>query len=268
MTGATKRENLEILTDRLCETQLSPERIEACVKSIYESMLSDSPNIREGHLTTISGLDLRKLYELYDGVFFDGLLDRLFNQEGLPSLSFRAAPRMTSAGGKTSRKRTKTPEPTPGDAIRYEIAISSTLLFQTFSDVNRTISVNGIVCRDRLEALQRIFEHELVHLLEWLTWNRTSCKAARFQTIARNFFGHTEATHRLVTQRERAREVFGIHAGDQVVFEYEGERLIGRVNRITKRATVLVASDEGARYSDGGRYEKYYIPLEFLEKLS
>ena len=50
-------------------------------------------------------------------------------------------------------------------------------------------------------------------------------------------------------------------------FSFEGERLTGIVNRITRRATVLVPHPQGVRYSDGGHYRKYYIPLGQLEKL-
>ena len=37
--------------------------------------------------------------------------------------------------------------------------------------------------------------------------------------------------------------------------------------RITRRATVLVESPEGQHYSDGKRYQKFYVPLDMLEKL-
>ncbi len=262
-----ERCGIDRLGDLICSTYPTDHEIVVRTKAIYDEMLRDSPNIREGHITVISGLDLEKLCELYDERFFGGALREVVNGEGKPKLSFRISQRMTSAGGKTTRHLIKHSESEPRAEVQYEIAIASTLLFQTFSDVERTISVNGIVCHDRLEALQRIFEHELVHLLEWLLWGKTSCKAENFRIIARNFFGHTEVTHRLVTQRERAREIFGIRVRDRVAFEYEGERFEGRVNRITKRATVLVPNDEGSRYSDGGRYDKYYIPLALLEKL-
>jgi len=37
------------------------------------------------------------------------------------------------------------------------------------------------------------------------------------------------------------------------------------VNRITKRATVLVEDERGMRYSDGKRYAKFYVPVASLE---
>ena len=51
-------------------------------------------------------------------------------------------------------------------------------------------------------------------------------------------------------------------------FEYGNERFSGIVNRITKRATVLLRDPGGLLFSDGNRYETYYIPLSELEPVS
>jgi len=44
-------------------------------------------------------------------------------------------------------------------------------------------------------------------------------------------------------------------------------RHVGRVNRITRRATVLVENPHGALYSAGKRYRTYYVPLPMLNKV-
>jgi len=58
-----------------------------------------------------------------------------------------------------------------------------------------------------------------------------------------------------------------VRPGDRVRFEFQGEHHEGVVNRITRRATVLVDDPGGAVYDDGFRYRKYYIPLALLERL-
>jgi hypothetical protein len=117
-----------------------------------------------------------------------------------------------------------------------------------------------------LDALQRIFEHELVHLVENLCWGHSDCAALRFQDVARRFFGHSSHTHNLITRRERA-AASGIRVGSRVMFRFENRELSGRVNRITKRATVLVEDPAGAPYSDGLRYKAYYVPIRLLQPL-
>lgn len=168
------------------------------------------------------------------------------------------------AGGKTARY---TPRNGSGRPY-YEISVSTTLLFHTFQDVDRPIVVCGLPCGDRLEALQRVMEHELVHLIEMLIWTKSSCSAARFQAIASRFFGHTDHRHQLVTPVEKAITQFGIRPGDRVRFRFDGVEHVGKVNRISRRATVLVEDQRGPRYSDGKRYAKFYVPMAMLEPLT
>jgi hypothetical protein len=173
---------------------------------------------------------------------------------------------MTQSAGKTA-VRLRRDRRGSSPSRDYEIAVSTTLLFQTFQDEERPVLMSGIPCPDRLTALQRVVEHEMIHLIEFLLWRNSSCSAQRFQSISHRFFGHTEHQHQLITPRERAWTKFGITAGSRVSFRVDGEHYEGIVNRITKRATVLVEDRDGVQYSDGRRYTKYYVPLTMLKPL-
>ncbi len=232
--------------------------------AIIEAVLNSSPYLARPDFTAICDADLAQLFEHYDQRFFSGACQRTLQAMGSP-LDFRVSSRMTRAGGKTTRflpRVARGLSPVP----RFEIAVSSTLLFQTFADIERPIKVTGLLCHNRLEALLRIFEHELIHLVEMLLWQTSCCAAPRFKGIAGRFFGHTESTHQLITPDERAREKFGIRTGDLVKFEMDGLAYTGVVNRVTKRATILVEDSRGPRYSDGKRYAKFYIPVGMLER--
>ena len=126
------------------------------------------------------------------------------------------------------------------------------------------MSACGLECESRLDALQRIFEHEMVHLVERLCWGDSDCAAPRFQGIAARLFLHRAHTHSLITRRERAAES-GIRVGSRVSFTFEGRELTGRVNRVTQRVTVLVEDAAGEEYSDGLRYTRYYVPIARLK---
>jgi hypothetical protein len=151
--------------------------------------------------------------------------------------------------------------------VSYEIAIASRMLFDSFRDGDREITVCGLKCTNRFEAMQRIFEHELVHLAEMLCWGTSNCSAARFQGIARRMFLHEAHTHDLVTRREQAARA-GIRRGTLVSFAIRGVRLVGRVNRITTRATVLVEDPDGLPFNDGKKYQVYYVPIGALEPVA
>lgn len=251
---------MEQLQQLLTTTTLSREEIAFKTGAIHEAVLRASKTLDGADFRSISVSDLESMFRHYDGMFLENECTRALQDAGA-ELRFRVSERMTRAGGKTTRM---IPRGDKASTI-YEIAVSSTLLFQSFSSESRTIEAGGITCRDRIEALQRIFEHELLHLVELLVWARSNCAAPRFRTIARNLFGHTTSSHQLMTPAERAHTEHGIKTGDWVTFFHQGKRHVGVVNRVTKRATVLIEDDKGRQYSDGKRYVKCYVPVNQLE---
>ena len=231
------------------------ERVREWTRKIGCELLTASSWIDGPNFTAIHPDDLAFLFRAYDRRFLKGFAGRRLAPG---ALVFRLSSRMTRAGGKTTR-RVRT-----DSGVDYEIAISTEILFNGFADDDPPVSVAGVPCANRLEALQRIFEHEIVHLVEFLRTGESNCGAPPFQELAHRLFRHRNHTHKLITRVERAARR-GIRVGSRVAFVYQGEWLVGRVNRVTKRATVLVEDPEGDRYSDGGRYRKYYVPLAGLE---
>lgn len=237
----------------IAHLKYTPRQIKKKTRKISSKILAESEYIDNGNFNSIAIRDVAHLFELYDQYFFN----RFFQDHHKQKIFFRLSNRMTRSGGRiTYAKRTET----------YTISLSTTLIFQTFHDVTREVVVNGIVCHNRLEATMRILEHEIIHLLEWVRFGSSSCSQPRFQNLSYNIFGHTEITHQLVTQTERARTKFNLEVGDKVSFEYNGITHHGFISRITKRATVMVIDPDG-EYKDfqGNRYCKYYIPLSSLE---
>jgi len=236
----------------LVNLRYTPVRIRRTNRKIYRQILRESENIDQGNFNAIAIKDFARLFELYDLHFFD----RYFHNEYNGKIFFRLSERMTKAGGKIAYAK--------GTDV-YTIYLSTALIFQTFGGVTREVTVNGIVCQDRLEATMRILEHEIIHLLELVFFDSTSCSKPRFKQLSQNIFSHTEVTHRLVTQAELAQEQHNLRIGSTVSFEYGGETYRGIIARITKRATVMVRNRAGNfRDLQGDRYSKYYIPLENL----
>lgn len=252
------------LAEQLLTQQGDAETIRQRTRAIYDRLLDESPRLDSPNFRRLHPDDLRRMFDLYDAAFFAGACRKVL---GDMPLAFRVSQRMTLAAGKTMRHEHYT---RAGLTFycEFEIVVSSSLLMQTFRGEEREVTVSGLVCRDRLEALQRVMEHELVHLLEMLLWRDSNCAAERFQSIAERFFLHTHHQHALITSRERAWREFGIRAGAWVRFTHRGQSYTGRVNRITRRATVLVRDPQGVRYSDGNHYRKFYVPLTQLERIA
>jgi hypothetical protein len=256
--------------ERLMGLRHEAVEVAARFRRIHDAVLQRSRHIREANFQALGTDDLRLLFELYDAEFFEGLLNELIRKEAA-DLRFVVSTRMTSAGGKTTRRLIRRRELSGAGeriVVDYEIAIATTLLFNSFREGSRTVTIGGLECSDRLEALQRIFEHELLHLAEYLAWGTSSCAQGLFHRLSRAIFGHEGVTHDLVTPKEIAALTHGIKVGDMVTFSHQGENHMGRVNRITKRATILVESATGALFSDGGRYETFYVPVAMLRKVS
>ena len=150
------------------------------------------PQIRTANFTVIGTDDLERLFVAYDREYFRGRLAEMLHEDGVVSQC-----RSGCSGGDWSAPRAR-PCASPGrlsgpasrrSKFQYEIAVSTTLLFSTFREVDRPVTVGGLVCRDRLEALQRIFEHELLHLAEFLVWGRSSCRPANFHALSQRSSG-------------------------------------------------------------------------------
>jgi hypothetical protein len=236
-------------------------------KLIYEAMLDQSAQIRTANFTLIGSDDLERMFALYDRHFFRGLLGEMLMEDYANPMGFRLSRRLTRAAGQTMRQvRRVSVSGKKAERVAYEISVSTTLLFSTFQNVEREVIVGGLPCHDRLEALQRIFEHELLHLSEFLGWGRSSCSAENFHALSRRIFAHEGVSHDLVTPREQAAVAFDVRVGDPVSFQLDGITYHGRVNRITRRATVLIESPRGEPFSDGRRYLTYYVPLPLLRK--
>lgn len=236
-------------------------------RAIHDGVLARSATITDPNFTVLSVADLRDLHERYDHAFFGGLLSHWLAEDRSP-ITFRLSSRMTRVAGTTRMFRHR---PTrPGVAPRpasYEIAVSCLLLFNSFSTLGREVTVGGLRCADRLEALQRVFEHELLHLTEMLIWGRSSCSEPNFHHLSRRIFNHEGVRHDLITPREIAATAYQIRVGDAVRFEFEGKTHQGIVNRITRRATVLVPDPAGRRFNDGRTYATFYVPIPALTRL-
>jgi hypothetical protein len=234
--------------------------IDRLQREIFDLTLKLSRSIDRPNFSRLGRDDLVRMVRMYDDRFFDGKILPAASAEGL---KFSLSSRMTKVAGKLV---TRYPEGHRRGRREFELVLSSTLLFQTFEDPRQQVQVTGRRCGNRLEAMQRVAEHEFVHLVEMLVWNQGNCNEARFQSIAQRYFAHSDYRHALITQRERALLKFNIRVGDLVRFVHEGKTMSGRVNRITRRATVLVPAPKGELFSDGKRYLRFYVPLEQLKK--
>jgi len=248
-----KEKKISQLSDRereLLSIHLDENIIESKRKIVHRTIVERSTNIGEGNFDRIDASDLKLLFDLYDREFFDNY----FSVNHPRIVDFRVSTRMTRAGGKTTKERKG-----------YTIALSSHLLERSFRNDHNEIKVNGKVCHDRLDAAMRIMEHEILHLHEFLLFGVSSCGKHRFKELGRNYFGHTATKHELRKREDIPEPDHDFRPGDIVLFDHGGNRIEGKITRITRRATVMVENKKGPyKGQDNKRYVKYYVPMRFL----
>ena len=245
---------LEMLKTKQLTAEIASRRAK-----VTELLAQKSSAMKSSQLTTISTADLRLLFELYDNVFFKNWFRDNFKGE----MKFSLSRRMTRSAGKTMCPK-NIGRVKPEDLV-IEIRIGVDF-FLYYGQLAKSNTVCGLKANSGLEALLFVFEHEICHVLEFLLFNKSSCKGIRFKTIANNMFGHTDSYHRLPTNNQIANKVFGLKIGDTVSFKHKERRLTGLLYNVNKRAAVLVPDRNGPLADKRGlRYSKYYVPLTLLD---
>ncbi len=234
-------------------------QIDSSRQAIRGRLLAESRYIQTPNFIRCHDGDLRLLFDQYDERFFAGLLRESLRREASLPIPLQFTGRLRSAGGRTIRTRDRRT-----GAIRFAIQISQNVLFENFGAGEEAAVVVGLPCSDRLDALMRVMEHELLHLAEFLAFGQSSCARSRFQRASRTLFGHTAHQHAMITRRQRTIASTSFRPGHRVRFEYDGTAMQGIINRINTRATVLVEHPRGTRYTNGKRYLKFYIPMARL----
>ena len=123
-----------------------PSRAASGARRIAAELSEASPRLNSPDFEEISSRDLWLLFHEYDRHFFGGQLADCLGSSPREHLGLRLSSRMTSAGGKALHYRGSSP-------ARFEIVVSSHLLFTNFAPGEEPVRINGLRCHSRLDAL-------------------------------------------------------------------------------------------------------------------
>ncbi len=229
-------------------------------EEVSKLLILKSDNIKNNTISSISSLDMLLMFQLYDQIFLQNWFKDSFKGKMQFSISKRLA---KSAAITICPKNIDRIKP---EELVVEIRIGIDFFFH-YGLIEGIKTVCGIDTNNSLEALQLVFEHELCHVIEFIYFKKSNCKASRFKTIAGNLFGHTDSYHKLPTYKQIANEKLGIKIGDTVSFILSGSSHMGIIYNINKRATIMVRDNNGQLVDNyGHRYSKYYVPLKYIKK--
>lgn len=142
----------------------------------------------ERNFTELTAQDVAAVLDAIDGEFFQGAIAAVFRYHRR-LLEFRtvADDVLPTQAGSFSRS-----------GIQHFLSVSSAMLLRAFPDANTKATVCGYVCSDRLDALVRVVEHELCHLIVYTNWSVCDePHGSEFIAVSRGFFRHQSSTHGL-----------------------------------------------------------------------
>lgn len=241
----------------MLEVKIKEKNVLLTRRKIKEEFLSlVGIQYRENDINSfITSENINVLIKLYDIYFLDNYINNNLERKVKVSLSNR----MTSSAGKTIFKRC-------GEVLSCEIRVSIYLL-SLIDKKKNSVKICGIETSDVLEALMLILEHELCHIIEFLLYGNSNCKAKRFKIMAWKFFRHIKSYHEILSYNKKTSNCksLNIKKGDTIRFIHKKIEYIGIVVNINKRYTVMVESINGI-YEDkyGVKYNKWYVPIDLI----
>ena len=188
-------------------------------------------------------LDIDYLFKLYDNLYFDGELSKNFN------IIIRCSNKLTRSAGMVNFSKRRS---------EAKISLSLALIFKSYQNNAQGFLVNGIFCNNPVEALMRVLEHEIVHLIEYVLYGKSNCNDPQFFKIAFDLFGHTENKHMLGIELKNYIDIKDLKKGDIVSFPYHGKIHTGSIINIKKNVTVAVDTLYDTK--------KYYISPDVIIK--
>ncbi len=244
----------------LCTISYSQPEIMSKRDEVARRMTATSAYIKDTVISQISSSDIELLFKLYDEIFFNHQISQNFKGK----LKFSLSTRLTKTAGKTLYYK-NIGQSKLGEQM-IEIRMGTGFFFK-YNEIEGEKTVGGIATTNALQALQLVFEHELCHVIEFMSFKNSNCSQTRFKTMANNMFGHTESCHKLPTVKQIAQQKYGLKIGDMVRFNFDGRRLEGVLYNINQRATVMVRDKKGTHVDKkGNRYTKYYVPIALLSQ--
>jgi len=139
-------------------------------------------------MTSLKGADIREIFDMYDKLFFDGEIGRKLEQTD-SEIKFVAKTRESGVAGICGREGT----------CKYYMEVSP----QVLGRIVPSVVAAGLGCTSRLECVQLIVEHLIIHLI-MLLWEFAGKEGPiyaehgeLFQCMLRQYFGHLRFDHNL-----------------------------------------------------------------------
>lgn len=225
----------------MCEVVYDEKEAETNRKKIYGMLY---PQIfPDENFISLKPFQIKSMFLLYDQYVFDGQLQERISQER-SKVNFTVTDgndaSIAYAGCCTSKPVVSPSLNGEDDVIfSYDFEFPSDFYQRLFTDsTTRVLNVNGLKCRNRLECLQTVFEHELVHFV-MMAWefdlkrpgDHYTSHGTIYRKLVYAYFGHTAVKHRMLCgdASDEVKSIDEIEIGIEVRFKRKGKEYHGVV---------------------------------------
>lgn len=197
-------------------------------------------------------IGLQRLFDLYNEHFFNN---------SLPKTTLEISNQLTRVAGKCK---------IPSDC-KYTIRMSRPVFTKLNLLEGQGTKSGGVICTSRLNCLQLVLEHEIIHLIIGHTFpNRRGLDkriygshGTLFKDLVKNYFGQTESTHQI------GRIIHDVEQGRSLQpHEIVVGKIVSLLNKdILKKGVVvnILRKNAGVMFIDGDHWK---VNFEFLHKVS
>jgi hypothetical protein len=206
-------------------------------KLIHATITKD---VSTAHFTSLTPKMLEHLFKLYDRYFFNRKISKLIDGDKRCSLKFivnKKDKKTTTAGIAEMEWDNR--------SCNMVMKFPQSLYLKIFNkDINERYRVNGVMCSDRLQCLQYVFEHELTHLLmymyEWYNKVEIPVHGDEYKSLVKKLFGHTKIKHSLLAGDARLElKDSEIKLGKRVSFKQDTKLLKGEIVELKGDKTIV-----------------------------
>jgi hypothetical protein len=153
-----------------------------CLNKVRYKIYNDNIKFKD-NVSKMNNTDLYKIFKSYDKQCFNGDIEKYLNKKKY-SLKFKTGNNDTFS--------------TEGFCIFKNCYYVISIPVDKFKSVNGLTNVAGDYCKDQLECLQRVLEHEIVHLIIFLfcgDLNVADQHGRLFMSFVGDIFHHTDHRH-------------------------------------------------------------------------
>nr|QBK90206.1 MAG: SprT-like family protein [Pithovirus LCPAC102] len=190
---------------------------------LRKQLISDTIYPNNKYPIVMNNDELDVMFKLYDYYFFNNMISYALQKSG-GNIKFKFSTKMTSAGGTCSRIGICT----------YIIKISKENI-NNITPINIINSeINGLKPKNKVNALQLIFEHELVHAILSIFVDDLRGHGKLFKDMVKQLFGHTKITHSILNKPLVVNQ-YNFKVNDLIYFMVKDKKSYGTIIKLNPK---------------------------------